>query len=199
MTVGGNEGGQLDFGLAATGNSLTGGIAIDVYQNKLRFFETGGNIKGAYIDLTATASGVGTNLLSLSSGQSFIGSNVNLSTSTWTDITSLSLASGTWMVSVTATFVRGSGTSARTFSLQITDGTNTYASSSHGMGSVTGNAVQVSCSGIVTLTNTTTIKMQGTTSVTSSPVDYASATDVVMGAGSASGLVAVRIGSWYNF
>jgi len=195
LTVGGNEGGQLDFGLAATGNSLTGGIAIDVYQNKLRFFETGGNNKGAYIDLTATASSVGTNLLSLSSGQSFIGSNVNLSTSTWTDITSLSLASGTWMVSVTATFGRGSGTTARTFSLQITDGITTYASASHGMAGVQGNATQVSCNSIITLTNTTTIKMQGTTTVTSSPVDYASATDVIMGVSSATGLIAVRIGS----
>lgn len=64
-TIGGAEGGQIDFELAgATFTSLTGGVAIDVYNNQLRFFESGGTNRGAYIDLTAAATGVGTNLLS---------------------------------------------------------------------------------------------------------------------------------------
>jgi hypothetical protein len=62
LTVGGDEGGQVDFGLAATNTSLTGGVAIDIYQNKVRIFETGGNNRGAYIDLTNMATGVGTDL-----------------------------------------------------------------------------------------------------------------------------------------
>jgi hypothetical protein len=39
------------------------GITIDVYQDKLRFFEQGGSARGAYINLTSTSSGVGTDLL----------------------------------------------------------------------------------------------------------------------------------------
>ena len=59
----GDEGGQVNLAIPATGTSLTGSVTIDVYQNKLRFFQ-GDSAKGAYIDLTAAAAGVGTNLLS---------------------------------------------------------------------------------------------------------------------------------------
>jgi hypothetical protein len=58
----GNEGGQVNLAIPASGTSLVGGVTIDVYQNQLRFFQ-GDSAKGAYIDLTAAASGVGTNLL----------------------------------------------------------------------------------------------------------------------------------------
>ena len=64
-TVGGDEGGEILLGKPDTNNSLTGsGVTIDSYQNKLRFFEQGGAARGAYIDLTACAGGVGTNLIS---------------------------------------------------------------------------------------------------------------------------------------
>ncbi len=79
----GDEGGQLDLALAATNTTLTGGIAIDVYQNRLRIFETGGTNRGAYIDLSAATAGVGSNLLSGGGGGSsnsftgiLVGSNV---------------------------------------------------------------------------------------------------------------------------
>ena len=65
----GDEGGQLDLATAATNQSLSGGsVAIDIFQNKLRIFESGGTNRGVYIDMAngATA-GVGTNLLSPSS------------------------------------------------------------------------------------------------------------------------------------
>lgn len=62
-TVGGDEGGQIDFGIPATNTSLTGGVAIDIYQNRLRFFESGGNNRGGFIDLTTASNGVGTNLI----------------------------------------------------------------------------------------------------------------------------------------
>ena len=61
----GDEGGQLDLATAATNSTLAGGsVSIDIYQNKLRFFEAGGTNRGAYIDLTTAGTGVGTNLLS---------------------------------------------------------------------------------------------------------------------------------------
>ena len=58
----GDEGGQLNMGIPVTNTSLTGQVTIDVYQNKLRFFQ-GDNARGAYIDLTQAATSVGTNLL----------------------------------------------------------------------------------------------------------------------------------------
>jgi len=60
----GDEGGQIDLAIAATNTTLTGGVAIDIYQNRLRIFEKGGTNRGAYIDLTAATAGVGSNLLS---------------------------------------------------------------------------------------------------------------------------------------
>lgn len=59
----GLEGGEIFLGAPAN-TSLAGGITIDAFQNKIRFFEQGGSARGAYIDLTACAGGAGTNLLS---------------------------------------------------------------------------------------------------------------------------------------
>jgi hypothetical protein len=43
---------------------LAAGITIDIFQNKLRFFETGGSVRGVFIDMANGASaGVGTDLL----------------------------------------------------------------------------------------------------------------------------------------
>jgi len=59
----GSEGGQVNLSIPASGTSLTGSVTIDVFGNQLRFFQ-GNSAKGAYIDLTAAADNVGTNLLS---------------------------------------------------------------------------------------------------------------------------------------
>ena len=75
----GDEGGQIN--LTKPPNATTaGGVTIDAYQNRVRIFEQGGNARGAYIDLTACANGVGTNLLAPSSG------SINTSAQfTWTN------------------------------------------------------------------------------------------------------------------
>ena len=60
----GDEGGEVRLATAATNNSLSGGsVTLDIFQNKLRIFETGSPNRGAYIDLTSATSSVGTNLL----------------------------------------------------------------------------------------------------------------------------------------
>lgn len=59
----GDEGGQINLAGAAANTTLSGNVVIDVYQNKLRFFEGSGNNRGAYIDLSAALAGVGSNLL----------------------------------------------------------------------------------------------------------------------------------------
>jgi len=64
----GDEGGQINLALAATNTTLNGSVAIDIYQNKLRIFETSGTNRGVFIDMANNASsGVGTNLLQPSS------------------------------------------------------------------------------------------------------------------------------------
>ena len=60
----GNEGGQIRLALPENSTNLNGdGIGIDIYENKLRIFENGETTRGVYIDLTAAATDVGTNLL----------------------------------------------------------------------------------------------------------------------------------------
>jgi hypothetical protein len=69
--AGGSEGGQLNLDKPASGTTLAGNVAIDVYENKLRIFEQGGTARGAYIDLTGTASSVGTNLIATSGAMNY--------------------------------------------------------------------------------------------------------------------------------
>lgn len=59
----GDEGGQIDLAKPATNTSITTGVSIDVYQNKLRIFETGGTNRGVYIDIPSASAGVATDLL----------------------------------------------------------------------------------------------------------------------------------------
>ena len=95
----GSEGGEIRLALAASGTTLNTSVTIDIYQNKLRFFETGGTARGAYIDLTAAGAGVGTNLLSGGGGSGTVTSvggtgTVNGLTLTGTVTTSGSLTLG---------------------------------------------------------------------------------------------------------
>ena len=60
----GDEGGELFLAQPQTNNTLNGGVTIDLYQNRLRFFEQGGSARGFYLDITSGGTGVGTNLAS---------------------------------------------------------------------------------------------------------------------------------------
>jgi hypothetical protein len=61
--VGGQEGGEILLAKPSISSSLTGsGITIDSYQNQLRFFEQGGNARGAFLDITSLGAGVGTDI-----------------------------------------------------------------------------------------------------------------------------------------
>lgn len=64
----GDEGGEIFLSKPVTNTTLVDGVTIDVYQNKLRIFETGGTNRGTYIDLGSTDTSVGTNLLTGGSG-----------------------------------------------------------------------------------------------------------------------------------
>jgi hypothetical protein len=60
----GDEGGEIKLNKAATNTTLTTGVTIDVFQNRVRLFETGGTNRGGYWDVSALGAGVATNLLS---------------------------------------------------------------------------------------------------------------------------------------
>ena len=64
LTQGGDEGGEIFLNKAVTNTTINNGVTIDVYRNKIRFFEQGGTARGAYIDITEGGAGVATNLLS---------------------------------------------------------------------------------------------------------------------------------------
>ena len=76
-TQGGDEGGEIFLDKPVTNSSLNGGVTIDIYQNKLRFFESGGATRGAFIEFTSAGSGVGTNILSGSSTDTYARNHAN--------------------------------------------------------------------------------------------------------------------------
>jgi hypothetical protein len=64
LSPGGDEGGELLLGKPTANVTYAGtGITIDAYQDRLRIFEQGGAVRGAFIDITTLASGVGTHLI----------------------------------------------------------------------------------------------------------------------------------------
>ena len=58
----GDEGGEMFLNKPVTNTSINTGVTIDIYQNRLRFFESGGSARGAYIDITTQGAGVATNI-----------------------------------------------------------------------------------------------------------------------------------------
>ena len=58
--VGGDEGGEIQLGVPAANTTLQNSVKVDVYQDRIRFFEGSANAKGAYIDLANCANGVAT-------------------------------------------------------------------------------------------------------------------------------------------
>jgi len=63
MYQAGNEGGEITLNIPATNTNLNTSVTIDVYQNKLRIFESGGINRGGYFDLSNLNAGVGTNFV----------------------------------------------------------------------------------------------------------------------------------------
>jgi hypothetical protein len=58
----GDEGGEIFLNKSATNTTLNGGVTVDVWQNRLRFFEQGGTARGYYLDIASGGTSVGTNL-----------------------------------------------------------------------------------------------------------------------------------------
>ena len=113
-TVGGDEGGEINFGIPASNTTLISTVKFDVYQDRIRFFD--GSTKGVYIDLSQAATSVGTLLNNRVSGFVNAGTFVTMDNIKATVTTSgnrgLSLAtvSGSYTYSIGGTYGAGVGT-----------------------------------------------------------------------------------------
>ena len=103
-TVGGDEGGEILLGVPATNTSIAGtGVTIDVYQNRLRFFEQGGSARGFYLDITAGGAGVATNLATGGGGGSGTVTSVAMTVPTGLTVSGSPItSSGTLAVTLSA-------------------------------------------------------------------------------------------------
>jgi hypothetical protein len=118
----GDEGGEILLTKAQTNTTIAGaGVRIDVYQNKLRFWEDGGSNRGAYIDLTSASNGVGSNLLS-GGGSSLPSQTGNSGKYLTTDGTNASWATLSSYSLPTATTTILGGVKIDGTSITITDG-----------------------------------------------------------------------------
>jgi hypothetical protein len=76
---GGFEGGEIALAYAQSGSTLTGSaVSVDIYQNRLRIFEGGGDARGVHIDLSKTPGGVAGELMWKASGLVNAGVDVTL-------------------------------------------------------------------------------------------------------------------------
>jgi hypothetical protein len=62
MFQSGDEGGEIFLNAPATNTTINTGVTVDINQDKFRIFENGGVNRGYYLDISAGAPGVGTNL-----------------------------------------------------------------------------------------------------------------------------------------
>ena len=117
-TNGGDEGGEIRLGVPATNTTLQNRVTVDVYQDRFRIFEGSANAKGAYIDLSQSAAGVGTLLNNRVSGIVNAGTFVTMdnikATVTGSAPRGLSLAtvSGTFSYNIGGNFALAGGPGA---------------------------------------------------------------------------------------
>ena len=169
---GGSEGGEIHFQAPSTGSTLSGPIAIDIYQNKVRIFETTGTNRGVYIDLTAAGASAGTNLLGGTGTVTSITAGTGLSGGTIT-------TSGTIAIDSTVVTLTGTQTlTNKTLSSATLTGTLTAGASAGTNGQVlqsTGTGVQWAT--ISTPSSTYSLQTEfGVTGVSTSTTVYSFAT-----------------------
>ena len=140
----GLEGGEIDLSTAASGNTtLSGNVGIDIYGDKFRIFENGGNARGVNIDLSKAPIGASGDLMWKASGIVNRGVDITLGNlkariaSTGNASLQLSTISGTYSVYGSAIYSQGGtviGTAIDASSpLSITT-TPTYLKSSYNFG-----------------------------------------------------------------
>ena len=111
----GNEGAEIDFTKAGNSTLLGNTVVFDQYVDRFRFFESGGNNRGVYIDFTQAAAGVNTLLNNRVSGfvnaGTFVTMDLIKATVTTSGQRALSLATttGTLTYNIGATYALSNG------------------------------------------------------------------------------------------
>ena len=142
-SIGGDEGGEINFGIPASNTTLTTRVVVDVFQDRVRFFD--GSTKGAYIDLSQAGVGVSTLLNNRVSGfvnaGTFVTMDLIKATVTTSGNRGLSLATttGTFVYNIGGNFgMNGNGSGGQSLASQTL--TTTATSSIFGWGfSATGD------------------------------------------------------------
>lgn len=124
-TAGGDEGGEIEFGVPQTNTTLSTRVVADVWQNRFRIFD--GNTKGVYVDLSKAPTGASGEITYKASGIVNAGTFVQLDNIRATVPTSgnrsLSIAtvSGSFAAYINATYtVYAGGTSGMGTTLTVT-------------------------------------------------------------------------------
>jgi hypothetical protein len=134
-TVGGDEGGEIQFGVPVTNTTLQNRVTVDVWQNRLRFFEGSANANGVYIDLSKPTTGNNNEITYKASGIVNAGTFVTLDNIKATVTTSgqrgLSLAtvSGTIAINMAGNYagaVVGNGGSSGTATITTSASTSLF-------------------------------------------------------------------------
>lgn len=124
--INGNEGGEIAFTQAANSTLAGNTVVMDQYVDRIRFFEGGGNARGAYIDMTQAADGVGTLLNNRVSGLVNAGTFVTMDLIKATVTTSgnrgLSLAAttGSFSILIAGNYATSGGANGSSGSATIT-------------------------------------------------------------------------------
>jgi hypothetical protein len=132
----GDEGGEIFLNKPVTNTSISGGVNIDVYQNKLRIWEDSGTNRGVYIDMTTAGAGVGTNLLGTASDTNYYPSAIVFNAGTTAGPTLDLTMSGSGAPDLTAVAIPSASASA---SGVVTTGTQTFAGSKTFSSTITGS------------------------------------------------------------
>jgi len=158
----GDEGGEIFLAKPQTNTSIVTGVRIDIYQNKLRFWEDGGTNRGAYIDLTSAGSGVGSNLLTGGGGGA---SSMNIAGDTGTDSISFS--------SETLTFVGGTGITSSVTANTVTMDIDSTVATLTGSQTLTNKTIAAGSNTITGLTNS---NLSGSAGITNANLANSSVT-----------------------
>jgi hypothetical protein len=129
----GNEGGEIQLALAPNA-TISGGIVVDSYVDRVRIFESGGTTRGAYIDLSQAAAGVGTLLNNRVSGLVNAGTFVTMDlikatvTSSGNRGLSLAATTGSFNINISATYggIGGAGGAAGTGTINTTPSSSQF-------------------------------------------------------------------------
>lgn len=113
---------------------------------------------------------------------------------TWYNGPLISLPAGVWLINAQVTLFRNATTAANYFA-RITNGTNHHASSQMYHASVSGISVNIALTCIITLTGTTDIKIQATTSAGATTELMKAATTAYGSGNNATQINAIRLNS----